>query len=162
MQKSRRAFTLIELLVVVLIIGILAAVAVPQYQKAVRKARIAEAKVLLKAIGNAGEVYCMSHPCNGSSVNIDDFDIAIPIETKNWSIEISEADCGENGKCGVWYDATPLFENGYVISYVDTNYDGAEDPDYSNRFLCSGNNTGEKICASLGTSFGSAGYYHLN
>ncbi len=53
---SKAGFTLIELLVVVLIIGILAAVAVPQYQKAVEKSRISEARVVIRSMQQAFEL----------------------------------------------------------------------------------------------------------
>ena len=58
---TTNAFTLIELLVVVLIIGILVAVALPQYQKAVIKSRFAGLKILTKSLADAEEAYYLAN-----------------------------------------------------------------------------------------------------
>ena len=76
-----KAFTLIELLVVVLIIGILAAVAVPQYRVAVAKSRYANLKVFAESLAKAEEVYFLA---NGTYTdNLKSLDIGIPGEINN-------------------------------------------------------------------------------
>jgi len=82
MTPNFMGFTLIELLVVVLIIGILAAVALPQYQKAVEKSRMVEGITLVSTLGKAQERYFLANA--SYSNNFEELDVDIPGETVSY------------------------------------------------------------------------------
>lgn len=80
---SRLGFTLIELLVVVLIIGILASVALPQYQKAVDKSRATEAWNILSTLERAEELKNIEQDTVGKFYNFNELDIELPCTNAN-------------------------------------------------------------------------------
>lgn len=104
----KKGFTLIELLVVVLIIGILASIALPQYRKAVVKARFTEALTNLKAIGEAQQVCTLE---KGSGCDFNEMAITPPgtpnggpdnMMTTYFNYQSGRSGMDANGNTEVW------------------------------------------------------------
>ena len=88
-HQPRRGFTLIELLIVVVIIGILAAVAIPKFQSTKGKAHAGAIKSDLKNLTTAQEAYFYENATYAPDIAMLDLD-----NTSGVVVEIREASAG--------------------------------------------------------------------
>jgi prepilin-type N-terminal cleavage/methylation domain-containing protein len=70
-MKSRLGFTMIELMVVVIIVGILAAIAIPIYAKYVKNARVSEATGRMGDILTASKAYATENDADGNPATVN-------------------------------------------------------------------------------------------
>ena len=139
-----KGFTLLELMVTVIIIGILVAVALPQYTKVVNKARLAEAVANLGALQRGIDMYCTQFKCgSGEHVFMKTAGTRLDIDLKG-SLSCGASSCDskyfkyvagcDTGGCGV--SATPFdttnfptlslsrSKNGLTVSWSKLCIDG--------------------------------------
>ncbi|WP_428048921.1 type IV pilin protein [Candidatus Avelusimicrobium caledoniensis] len=156
MKNNNKAFTLIELLVVVLIIGILAAVALPQYEKSVMKSRYSSLMALTDALAQAEETYYMA---NGEYTQ--DFE-ALAVELSGCTLSASKTTCTYPwGKCTldkynerVACADTQRLNNAYAIYFPHgPRFHGTHGYQVCFSFSASKNDKYGKLCESVGAQY---------
>ena len=139
MQNKRNGFTLIELLVVVLIIGILAAVALPQYQKAVAKSRATEIMTVMGTMIQAVDVAILANGGIPSQLQWNDLDVQIPSLKYSRDYNLS---CN-GSRCHMYFDDTSSPHDWSLSAYRYSN------DDTWHKYCWYGTNLGLGVCKGL-------------
>ena len=159
-MKKKKGFTLIEMLVVVLIIGILAGIALPQYQMAVTKAKVASILPLMRRFKDALQEYKLQH---GDYEVYDEDTLGVNWPSDWRSLDGSEL-CGNFSECKNDYWSDCMYNEGGTGQVYCAHYtnDGQfiiimyqpDDPDYENfrdKITCyADGDEAHKICKALG------------
>ncbi len=96
MVKDQKGFTLVELMVVVAMIGLLSAVAVPNFKKYQAKSKIAEAKLQLSAIYTAETAFFSDYNLYGTCLRYMGFDPSKEISNRYYSVGFSGGNITRN------------------------------------------------------------------
>ncbi|MDR0291376.1 MAG: prepilin-type N-terminal cleavage/methylation domain-containing protein [Elusimicrobium sp.] len=153
---KEEGFTLIELLVVVLIIGILAAIALPQYQNAVEKSKVTEALIVGRNIVDASKRYNLE--TGAWPTSYDQIDIDVP---SGYAIS---GDRAVSGKFEIWLDGAGSSGGVPAVRILRLNSAGQKTDYYiywgmkDNSRTCNihgqiinpQNDKGRRLCVSLG------------
>lgn len=119
---NRKGFTLIELMIVVVIIGILAALAIPRFMKSTSKAKQSEARQILK------QIYTMQHTYRQANTTYGDAGVTIAANTGGTFPDIG-VDVGVNAMYE--YAVTAADANGFTATATANIDDDATDDVWS-------------------------------